>query len=377
MKKVILILSVLFISSVYSDCGTAAKCSDCVANEGCGWCAPTMQCLNGTEVGPNPPDFCLGDAWEFGTCTDCTAFSDCQSCFARQSDCKWCPAMNNGLGGCFGKAENTCTASKTCPCSVYGTCSDCLVGNGCGWCGESQTCQNTSVSCNSTLVTDSCPCSANQDCPSCRATAGCTFCSDGTCIQSSSQTCTAGAMMVISCPGYCRGSGKLLCDDCISKRGCAWCAQQSQCVDTASNPCPYVFTCPVCNSASYCDTCNNMDGCIWCDDSKTCELAGSACFQSHTCQKYCESNSDCVSCSGSRGCAWCDDLNSCEDIEVASCMFTHTCGSTPIKGGGHKFSGGSFVGGMFFVIGLLALAVGGYMFYRWRTGKKFDYRELH
>jgi len=51
----------------------------------------------------------------------------------------------------------------------------------------------------------------------------------------------------------------------------------------------------------------------------------------------------------------------------------HTCGPQNNQCG---FDGGAFVGGMFLVIGIVLLAVGGWMFYRWKTGKKILYTEL-
>jgi len=46
----------------------------------------------------------------------------------------------------------------------------------------------------------------------------------------------------------------------------------------------------------------------------------------------------------------------------------------PGKTGG--FDGGSYVGGMFTVIGLIVVAGAAYLFYRWKTGKKILYTEL-
>jgi len=56
-------------------------------------------------------------------------------------------------------------------------------------------------------------------------------------------------------------------------------------------------------------------------------------------------------------------------------MVAHTCVKTPEKK--CSFDGGAFVGGMFLVIGLIILGVGGYAFWRYRTGAKTSYRELH
>jgi hypothetical protein len=58
-------------------------------------------------------------------------------------------------------------------------------------------------------------------------------------------------------------------------------------------------------------------------------------------------------------------------------MFAHSCQSAPVippKTGG--FDGGSFVGGMFLVIGIIVICGAGYLFYRWKTGRKILYTEL-
>jgi len=40
------------------------------------------------------------------------------------------------------------------------------------------------------------------------------------------------------------------------------------------------------------------------------------------------------------------------------------------------FDGGAFVGGMFLGIGLVAIGIGAFLFYRWKVGKKATYSEL-
>jgi len=65
-------------------------------------------------------------------------------------------------------------------------------------------------------------------------------------------------------------------------------------------------------------------------------------------------------------------------LQGACAFFAHGCSPTPFNKPTHckSFDGGSFVGGMFLVIGLLILGVGGFMFYRYKTGKKVLYQEL-
>jgi len=58
-------------------------------------------------------------------------------------------------------------------------------------------------------------------------------------------------------------------------------------------------------------------------------------------------------------------------------LIAHSCDPTPIsppqKCG---FDGGSFVGGMFLVIGVIVVGGVAYLFYRWKTGRKILYTEL-
>jgi hypothetical protein len=77
------------------------------------------------------------------------------------------------------------------------------------------------------------------------------------------------------------------------------------------------------------------------------------------------------------GCGWCESTSSCVDVDESTCLFAHTC--FPNNGGGNscKFDGGAFVGGMFLGIGLVAIGIGGFLFYRWKMGKKPGYSELH
>jgi len=71
------------------------------------------------------------------------------------------------------------------------------------------------------------------------------------------------------------------------------------------------------------------------------------------------------------GCNWCDDISLCVDSDKSTCNVALTCGY-----GSCGFDGGAFVGGMCLGIGLVAIGIGGFLFYRWRTGKKATYSEL-
>lgn len=52
-------------------------------------------------------------------------------------------------------------------------------------------------------------------------------------------------------------------------------------------------------------------------------------------------------------------------------MIVHSCADE-----GCKFDGGAFVGGMFLGIGLVAIGIGGFLFYRWKMGSRNAYNEL-
>jgi hypothetical protein len=55
-------------------------------------------------------------------------------------------------------------------------------------------------------------------------------------------------------------------------------------------------------------------------------------------------------------------------------MFAHSCSDSNGKCG---FDGGAFVGGMFLGLGLCAIGIGGFLFYRFKMNKKPGYSELH
>ena len=94
--------AVLFVGvSNAQACSTASSsqggvCFECTAITGCGWCADTMECLPGTEDGPDESGLCpnavagflLAQGWAFGagassTCDDMCLLSDLtgDSCF--------------------------------------------------------------------------------------------------------------------------------------------------------------------------------------------------------------------------------------------------------------------------------------------------------
>jgi len=371
-------LGISLVKGEDGDCSKQNNCQNCADFSNCGWCAPTQSCLNGTASGPLNST-CLGQNWEFNSCTPCNRFLDCRTCNVRDADCYWCKNANNGAGGCQEIGDNNfgCNYTKSCPCEVYGSCSECTGDLGCSWCSGDGVCTANNGTCKNGPVynaTTTCPCATNRDCPSCQSNGGCDWCASGQCdVQGS---CTGPK--VTTCMGYCYNVSST-CSGCVASKGCAWCGLTQQCVDTTTSLCPFSYSCPMCEAAGYCDICLNYTDCQWCDDTKSCKPTGTGCFASHTCSNYCDTYTSCTSCSMARGCGWCDDTQSCNDLSTSTCFLSHTCSAPnppPVVPPKCGFNGGSFVGGMFFVIALVVLCVGGYLFYRWRTGRKFDYREL-
>jgi len=384
-KLVCLIIIVCFLglsiakTDEEGECSKQKSCSACTPYSNCGWCSPTQTCMNGTKSGPTDA-FCIGSNWEFTQCTPCNRYLDCRSCNVRDADCFWCSTSNSGMGQCqtigqfFG-----CNYTRHCPCGIYGSCTECANDAGCQWCQGDGICVLSNTTCKNGPAfnyTMSCPCAGNSDCPNCQSTDGCDWCNNGLC--SNQGSCTGPP--VLSCMGFCNNVSQT-CDGCVNSKGCAWCALTKQCVDSTTSTCPYSYQCATCNAASYCDICQNITDCEWCDDTKSCQPVGYPCFAAHTCSNYCNTYTNCQACSVSRGCAWCDDTATCQDSNSATtCFLTHTCTITPPSPPPPQpkcgFNGGSLVGGMFLMIGLVVLCVGGYLFYRWRTGRKFDYNEL-
>jgi len=162
-------------------CSNNTDCDSCTMQKGCGWCAPTKSCLEGSKLGPNN-SICAGSAWEFLTCTPCAQFLDCRTCSSRDTDCFWCPNTNGGAGACKNLGF-TCTAPPQCPCDVFASCTECINDPNCQWCGDGNNCQNISTTCPGPQptynFTTTCPCDANRDCTNCLQTNGCEWCVTG------------------------------------------------------------------------------------------------------------------------------------------------------------------------------------------------------
>jgi len=355
-------------------CAGAKSCSDCLNITSCGWCGPTQTCRNGTKQGPSDGTQCYGDAWFYGVsnpCPTCGNFGDCKSCLYWQTDCFWCQKSQkcHEWGAIFG-----CPAVDTCPCDVYPTCTECVRDPGCFWCGANNTCMNSGSSC--ALPSHTCPCGDNTDCDTCMqdSAQGCVWCDSEGGAGSCQPTGTPGCTMALNCNQYCQANGPY-CDACNSLNGCGWCDSQSVCVDASAKTCnaPLLHSCPDCGSHHYCDTCQDA-GCVWCQNGecrRKGQTNGCMIIPSNQCDQYCGYFSSCADCNVIPGCNWCDDVGGCVDSDTSVCKADFDC-----QGATCGFDGGAFVGGMFLGIGLVAIAIGGFLFYRWRMGKKAAYSEL-
>lgn len=72
------------------------KCGDCTAELRCGYCASTMQCLSGNEIGPENGIPCPEWIFNSNSCPvmpPCADYADCISCAANDM-CAWCASDN-------------------------------------------------------------------------------------------------------------------------------------------------------------------------------------------------------------------------------------------------------------------------------------------
>jgi hypothetical protein len=89
------------------------------------------------------------------------------------------------------------------------------------------------------------------------------------------------------------------------------------------------------------------------------------------CEQFCNQINSCEGCNQVKGCGWCESTGKCSDTRTATCLFAHTC--SPQQCG---FNGGSFVGGMALMLGIILMGAVGYAFYRWRTGHRVSYSAM-
>eukprot|EP01092_Planopodium_desertum_P014783 TRINITY_DN75730_c0_g1_i1.p3 TRINITY_DN75730_c0_g1~~TRINITY_DN75730_c0_g1_i1.p3 ORF type:complete len:289 (+),score=40.47 TRINITY_DN75730_c0_g1_i1:920-1786(+) len=288
MRVAFLLSAVLVLGIVVKaqDCSVHTDCNSCTKVLGCGFCAATGQCTNGTTVGPDVGACYLGWYYSYGNCPNCSTYEDCGDC-TNVAACGWC--TTGATGSCNDISTSTCVVSKECPCNVYGQCETCLAASGCGWCSAAMSC-----------------------------------------------------------------------------------------VPTTDTTCLAAHTCPACSTYNDCNTCSNNWGCVWCDDGgppgKCTDSTATCSFVAHSCtDTVCDGVTTCADCINTESCSWCAEDSSCKGAQTTCLFLSHTCEKEP-KGKG--FSAGSFVGGMFLVIGLGLLAVGGYFGYRYYKKRASNYTEV-
>jgi len=232
-----------------------------------------------------------------------------------------------------------------------------------------------------------------KNCDTCRSdySRSCQWCQSlRACINSvDTDACTdPPSNITSSCQSYCKGNAQD-CHSCNRLPGCTWCKDLTgdnaqSCIDPLVSTCNFMsHTCAICGESAYCSDCTQKSGCVWFSNIQACRQRGSdpSCTIPHgnSCDVYCKTASTCDTCSKRIGCGWCTSAQECVDAATSSCATAHTCPSG--GGGGHVcktcgFDGGSFVGGMFLVIGLIVLLVGGYLFFKWKTTRRVSYTEL-
>jgi len=128
-------------------CSSNPDCASCSGQTGCGWCASTLLCLDGTAAGPSTGS-CAVWGTSPDTCTEnqCLTSSTCSDCTGNPY-CGWCANTNMcHSGDAFGPSVATCPSSwqwstPSCDaCHRYTECSTCLANSGvCGWCPSAST----------------------------------------------------------------------------------------------------------------------------------------------------------------------------------------------------------------------------------------------
>lgn len=71
---------------------SVGRCPSCTSLEGCGFCESSLQCLDGTELGPSGNMPCLSWSFQEISCPvapNCQDYLDCSAC-ASQDQCAWC-----------------------------------------------------------------------------------------------------------------------------------------------------------------------------------------------------------------------------------------------------------------------------------------------
>uniref|UniRef100_A0A0G4HPW6 PSI domain-containing protein n=1 Tax=Chromera velia CCMP2878 TaxID=1169474 RepID=A0A0G4HPW6_9ALVE len=146
-------------------CSKFDTCSSCAQNKGCGWCASSQTCIEGSNfVGlckdcqdgiscfkPENDDYCPA--------SQCSSFTMCTGCTA-QKGCGWnaeelkcvelsktgsgsCPSTSNG---CLFQTQDQCPHTPTQRCAYWTTCKACAEDAACGWSSGTNECVEASTS---------------------------------------------------------------------------------------------------------------------------------------------------------------------------------------------------------------------------------------
>lgn len=234
-------------------------------------------------------------------------------------------------------------------CSMMGSCEECLVNTVCGWCAPTLSCHP-----------------GNMTGPT-----------DGTrCVQEwYSGGSTMGPGICPDCAGY------TSCVECRRARSCGWCEDPAQSVCQAlGTPCaggePADQSCP-CEFYEQCADCIGDGGCVFCAASGQCQtidvVKGNCDSTSDELTNSCPCSAfkqSCEACSAQEGCGWCDGgKGGCVDLSLnPSCPVVHTCLTCPSS---HGFNAGSFVGGLFLMLGIVVLLAGSYfLITNYRAGRQ-------
>jgi len=288
-------------------------------------------------------------------------------------------------------------------CNVDTPCSDCVQQEHCGFCGSTQQClrgDDTGPLAGSTCLStwqygnNSCAnCPSRNSCTDCGLYPECKWCGGD------NSRCTT-LTDTTACPADpdCKCQELSTCRECTGRTDCSWCETQNQCINTATQPLPPTCGqlvghsqdhCPSCEGITSCQECG-LAGCSWCLGELRVGEPGATtppqglCVEPQfcpeplaTCDVVCHTIKTCEECTFTEGCRYCTDKEECQGLDVAhldGCMVPHECPAVKFDQG-TPFDGGSFVGGMFLVIGLAGL--GAIVFFAFRFfQRKTSYTEV-
>jgi hypothetical protein len=172
------------------------------------------------------------------------------------------------------------------------------------------------------------------------------------------------------------------CRDCQddTSNSCYWCEAKGKCLqhgEAAPAACIDMdkmppTPCPACDTIADCQSCSQAEGCGWCGASckpiSTCKAQNNPPLEN--CDVVCATRTGCEACTLTRGCSWCTNRGTCEGADIVTIGPPCTPAALGTCPRTDTFDAGSFVGGMFLVIGLSAIGLGAFFlvrFYRRRV----------